>query len=374
MTTTARPRVSLAPTRALLLGALLVGCGTGNSGPRPKAPIPLVATTILDLSLGDDDSVFIARLNHATRLPDGRIVALDGDAMTLVFLDSTGAFLERVGREGSGPGEFQFPSWVGRCHGDSLFVWDAQLKRMSVFAPSGHYAREFRVPLVQPFQFRCSPAGSIAAFDSPTTGGGPPVPGASYPVHRSRLVVFNAVGDSTGAVSDVPLGQERPLGSLAAMAFADSLLLLGISSSTLLTSHDLHGDQVAVESLALVARAPTDAEYEAELDRMAHGMGGSVEMRARIREMLAVAPKPDVLPLYRALLVSDDATRWLTISLVVDSVTRVLGRSPEGDEYILALPAGIELFEGGSNFLLGKISDADGNERLVMYRIRLPGH
>ena len=36
---------------------------------------------------------------------------------------------------------------------------------MSVLGVTGGYAREFRVPLTQPFTFRCSRSGAIAAFD-----------------------------------------------------------------------------------------------------------------------------------------------------------------------------------------------------------------
>jgi hypothetical protein len=34
----------------------------------------------------------------------------------------------------------------------------------------------------------------------------------------------------------------------------------------------------------------------------------------------------------------------------------------------LALPAGIEVFEVGADYLLGKRTDQDGFERLVLYR------
>lgn len=352
------------------LAFFLAACNGGASRPSSDLPVALTATPVLDLTLGTDDSVLIGRLNHAIRLPDNRIVAVDGDAMALAFLDSTGAMLQRVGREGAGPGEFQFPSWVGRCHSDSLFVWDAQLQRMSVFSATGSYAREFRVPLTRPFMFRCSPAGTIAAFADPPQAGGPPVPGAEYPVLRSRMLLFGIEGDSIGGVVDIPIGQERPLGALAAMAISDSQLFLGLNSSAALIVHSHGGREMVRESLSVAPRPPTDAEYHAELDRLAARMGGSAEMRARVRAMLAVAPKPEVLPLYRVLLLSGDrdATRWVVTSLEADSVTRLLGHSPTGRTYTLTLPGGIELFEIGADFLLGRLSDPDRGDRLLMYR------
>jgi hypothetical protein len=63
----------------------------------------------------------------------GNIIALDSDDKQLILFDTTGRELQRVGRNGGGPGEFRFPRGIFVLSGDSIAVWDMGLRRMSVF-------------------------------------------------------------------------------------------------------------------------------------------------------------------------------------------------------------------------------------------------
>lgn len=70
-------------------------------------------------------------------LDGGRIAILNaGDRQVLLF-SADGRFERAVGRQGSGPGEFQNPRWLGRGDGDTLFVWDGRLMRLTILDGSG---------------------------------------------------------------------------------------------------------------------------------------------------------------------------------------------------------------------------------------------
>lgn len=73
-------------------------------------------------------------------LPDGGVLVAEGSDVTLRFFDSAGKPVRTVGRSGEGPGEYRSFGDI-RLAGDSLFVWDDRLRRLSVLALDGHYAR-----------------------------------------------------------------------------------------------------------------------------------------------------------------------------------------------------------------------------------------
>ena len=355
------------PLLLATLGSLTIGC-TGNPAARSTdAPIRLQTELVLDMALGTDDSVVIGDLSHATRLDDGRIVAFDGDAMALVFFDSVGAVLHRSGRAGEGPGEFQNPDWVKTCNADSLFTYDASLRRVAVFDAQGAFVRQFTLPMAQPFRFGCNGHGTLAAIDASAIPFGPPSPGVEPPQLRGNLVIFNAAGDSVGGIADLRIGQSRVLGPLASLYMTRNELVVGVSDSNLFRRYDFTGTPMGTDTFPVTARPLTDSLYNAELDRMSGFGSADTQMQARIRQMLAAAPKLPVLPLYQEVHVTREGVMWLVTSISVDPTTTLVGRHPDGMLYALTLPARFQVFEIGNDYVLGQGSDADGGERLVMY-------
>jgi hypothetical protein len=365
--------VKLATGWSLVCGGVFAACASQGSEPRGEPPFALEARVTLDLALGTDDSVVIGRLRHATRLPDGRIVALDSDRSALIFLDSTGMVVHRAGREGAGPGEFEFPSWLARCSGDSVFVHDPSLSRISVYTSAGRFVRQFTPPLAQPFRLDCNRHGMFAALDASAIPQGPAQPGVEPPDLHGALIVFNADGDSISAIPDLMIGQSRVLGPLASLAIYEDGMIVGSSDSAVFRRFSFTGAEVGRDTFPIARRPLSDSLYNAELDRMAGFGGAAAPMRARIREMLAASPKPATLPFYQQMLRSPDGTVWLVTSISVEPSTILIGRRPDGTVHSLSLPAGFVVFEVGNDYLLGKGSDIDGSERLVMYRIGRTG-
>jgi hypothetical protein len=69
------------------------------------------------------------------------IAVLNAGSNELRFYDRQGRHLRSIGRQGSGPGEFQMAEMLFRLHGDTLAVYDLQLRRFSFFGETGEFAR-----------------------------------------------------------------------------------------------------------------------------------------------------------------------------------------------------------------------------------------
>ncbi len=90
----------------------------------------------------DDAGGFVAM----QALPDGSIAALPFRAMEVWKLARDGRIIARFGRAGEGPGEFRRPLELVTGAGDSLYVFDNQLARVSVWTAAGAYVRTFHLP------------------------------------------------------------------------------------------------------------------------------------------------------------------------------------------------------------------------------------
>lgn len=75
------------------------------------------------------------------RLSGNRIVVADQRQRTLRSYDTTGTLLNSVGAVGDGPEEFRSLASMGRHGADSLVVYDATLRRISIFDADLRYAR-----------------------------------------------------------------------------------------------------------------------------------------------------------------------------------------------------------------------------------------
>jgi hypothetical protein len=114
-----------------------------------------------------------ARPVAAGRLSDGGFAILEQVPAEVRLFDRGGRFLDRIGAEGSGPGEFRFPSGLAVLSGDSILVWDRGAMRLSWFSRQGVLERERT--LREPGGIRrirraaLSPSGAVVILGAATT-------------------------------------------------------------------------------------------------------------------------------------------------------------------------------------------------------------
>jgi hypothetical protein len=77
------------------------------------------------------------RVRGGAVLSDGGLAILNAGSRQVLFFGTDGRIERVVGRQGSGPGEFVNPTWLGHGRGDTLFVWDGGLMRLTVLGQAG---------------------------------------------------------------------------------------------------------------------------------------------------------------------------------------------------------------------------------------------
>lgn len=156
-----RPRMLIA---VVLLGPV-AGCGGEREAPSAHASISDSAGVRVVGNPGQDrrhgrspvelsrlvppDSALVAMPWGVDADPEaGRIYALDRSSPRVVVFGRDGEYLETLGREGGGPGEFRNPSALTVRDDGTLLVWDTGRGVLSRWSPAGELAGERPVPPV----------------------------------------------------------------------------------------------------------------------------------------------------------------------------------------------------------------------------------
>lgn len=84
------------------------------------------------------DSLLLGWTGQMAVSTTGHVYVVDSSVPTVYVFSASGDFVTSIGRKGEGPGEFITPSGIFVGENDSLFVFDVNLRRLSVFAPETH--------------------------------------------------------------------------------------------------------------------------------------------------------------------------------------------------------------------------------------------
>lgn len=142
-------------------------------------------------------------------LKDGRIIVADARDKTLQLIDLRSGVTSKIGREGSGPGEYALPMRLIALPGDSSAVFDAANQRYLTIHPDGRAGRDFRLE---------------AATAPPAAGGG----GRAEGPGRGMMMMFSPPRgvDARGniyyegpSISFTPEGGPQPADSAPVMRF-----------------------------------------------------------------------------------------------------------------------------------------------------------
>lgn len=105
------------------------------------------ATPYAVIGTADGDSSVLFRVVGAVILDNGSVAIANGGTQELKLFGNNGDLMRTVGGRGQGPGEFERLSGFGRYRGDSLWVYDDGLRRLSLFDNVGTFGRSRTVQL-----------------------------------------------------------------------------------------------------------------------------------------------------------------------------------------------------------------------------------
>jgi hypothetical protein len=349
----------------------VIACANPDALPTEDAlshdTLSAVPTLELTGTQPNGDATFFSPVG-ATRLSDGTVAIGDLHGQAVWFFTSDGG-VQKVGRRGSGPGEFVQVSWLSQCARDTVFVWDRFSNRMTVVDAAGSITRQYRIPaepsVPPPALVHCGRGGHFVLLGLPDAPFQIDSKTGESPYYRAPLFRGDAHGGMTRLIDAIGAGEMRPLGRVTSIAVGQDRFFVGTKDSAWVDVYDLEGQLIERLPVQVAARRPTRQHYERAIDEQVAGLRIPSE-RQQMKEILLAMPMPEHLPIYGPLFTDPDGILWVTVSAPGDSVTRVqaVNRQPRRE---IAIPAVLKLFEIGRDYVLATYEDSIGEPRVVLY-------
>ena len=404
--------MKIAPRPALLAAAVVaVACestGGGRSGlesaARDSAGITIVenqepaSETRLGWLIGEapilsigalegDPAYELYQVMDARKLPDGRIVVANGGSGELRVFDESGTHLESWGGRGEGPGEFGevlAPFSVEHWPGDSIAASDPFARRVTIFDAQGEPGRTF-VPEEAYYRLiGVLPNGrmflsTLATFMVGTMGTGMVRRELEYAIAAPEGSVQTALGaypESERYIIDDDRGMRvypPPFAHSALAGIWGDLIVLGTNDLYELRAYATDGTLAKIVRREHDVRSPTPSDRDAHLDELYADR--TEQQRARARAELEDMPLLETFPAFGRVLTDSRGYLWVEdyqlpgesvpAWTVFDSQGRVLG--------LLDLPPDLSVFEIGEDYILGRVSDDLGIERVQLWPLERSG-
>jgi hypothetical protein len=275
-------------------------------------------------TVGGAPELSFAGVSAVSRLPDGSLVVADGVSREIRIFDRAGGFVGKLGRRGSGPGEFQGTVTTGVSE-DSIWAVDVASRRLTFLDPT---TGAFRIRSIQGILPSAAVVGRRAdgsfvfattlLFD-PARGDVPPQgfyrPNAAYVRVGADGAALDTLLIGKGQESIVKIGAQtieviRPLFSRnASRAVRGDELIYGDQGSYEVRVHAPDGTLRTIVRRTDVDLTLTEAAYQAAVERMVSAQ--PEEARPGMRTFYASQDRPEVRPAYGRLLTGPDGELWV---------------------------------------------------------------
>ncbi len=352
---------------------------------RPATEIRLSIEPVLSVGrLDGPDEFLFGDINGGARLADGSVVLSDRQRFRVQRFSAEGELLWSRGREGEGPGEFEYVRIPEGCVGEeSIIVYDIWSTRVYVYDREGNLVDEYRflyngLPLRD---FVCAPNGRFAFTGNSVRMGEEGVePGELF---RTLLSLGSAEMDDTSGTTlreQIP-GPERtylgPGDAMPGSIWTHDIALAATNDGVWLGTSDDYEVELIDWTGATIRRirweGPDLAVTQRNVDQYRDALEASYrddddpDWRARFerrwdREREIV---PDVFPAFHRLMVGDDGVLWVHDYIRPGERSEWLAFDPEGRWLrTLLLPARTYLLDIGSDWALVRTWDELGVQRV----------
>ena len=333
----------------------------------------------------------LAGVRGAVRLADGGVVVANSQSHELRYYDARGGFVRAVGEEGGGPGEFKSLDGIAAYRGDSVAVWDAGAWRLTILGPDGGFGRAATVRGLNSIVARLRGAFPDGSFLLAAAG-------------SVQDFLRTDVGERRDSVSYLRFAADG--------AFADSLARHAAQEYVALRSQDqivirpilfgrdsyvgVGGDRVFVGqsdafridgldplgTVELSVRRPgelrTPSSQELARARATSEEAGETQMKAAGASGMPNAepvPARPTVPAYDRLIVDQQGNLWVRDYVFSpEDAPRWSVFDPQGRWVATAqTPAGVEVYQIGPDWILGRGLDDLDVEYVRMYRLRRQG-
>lgn len=258
------------------------------------------------------------RITAIRPLPEGRLaVGVDGGGVVLLF-DEAGHRTATLGGTGDGPGEFRSIGDLMDLPGDSLGVYDPQLKRLTVLAPSGGTPRVLSLAEVAPdrgWARALSLEGGFALVGVAGLGGR-----GSQGVYRNKETSYRidregtvraTYGEFPGleAFSGGGMAGRAPFGALLVTATGGDQLILGTGEHPEIRTYGPDGALRRIVRWADVDRTVSQARMERFVAFNLSQL--PPDQATALSDRLAAMPFAPRMPAHAEVLLSADGSMWV---------------------------------------------------------------
>lgn len=359
---------------AILLISVALQQSTWSVGPQPTVRIGQVE--------GESQYMF-AQVASAVRLSNRTILVANGASNELRAYDRTGKHIKTLGRQGTGPGEFQSLRAIWILPADSIMAMDARNGRLTVYSPNLERARIETVPPIPGAIARMADRSFIA-----TQGLAPPEKRSDFRgiIDFEGLVLRRAPGATAydTIVRGMKAGQslvvptERawrqspfPFGRSAQIAVGKTRIYYGSTHDTELGVFDRTGRRTGIVRIRGSSRPLTNADFEKWIEAEV-GKRRTEQAKLDARNDLKQIPNHARTPEFAALKVDDLGNLW------VRAYGPPWDPSPNWDVYTadgrplarVRMPAKFEPMHIGRDFVLGVGRDEFDVEHIELWPLR----
>ncbi len=371
-----RQRDAGAADRALLPMAIVLALAAVSASCADADPpaTTMVTVNVADAPLWSVESSFeveqdedepLGKVTGAI-LPSPNLIAIaDGLNYRVVVADSLGRRLRTVGRAGMGPLEFEALEWMARWPGDSVFVWDSQSRRYSVFSPETGEGRTVLPQGMETPVARAFPGDgerfwiigvALAAKDTMPRGPHRIRHDVGYWQGTGRVTKVHSLAGS-GFVKQGRGMLPWPGAPTTAMATGNGLFYFTEGERPTVAVLDPTGVVLREINVRGMAVQLTDARRQKLVELLYESYGGP----AVVDQSLDAAPLPEQFDAIQQIVFGRDGTLWLGQRLAVDMERIWLNVTIEGELIRrVAMPAGS-----------GLMLDAAGDRLLFLTRDQL---
>jgi hypothetical protein len=343
---------------------------------------------LLRIGSQNGDSLYdLHRVAGARRLSDGRIAVADGATAQLRVFGGDGRFLRAIGRRGRGPGEFDRLDWLQVVAGDTLVTLDRNLRRLTVFSPTGTVARTIDLLKANatpwPGDVLLPDGGMVVVLDTDDVWtrirAGQLKPGQvgrstavliRYDAHGAVLDTIATVPGNESAIIEGPAATYPPWGRLLSYAVFDGKLYVGTQETFSIRVYNPGGGQHTV--IRLIDGEPGKTEdhidrFMAAILERARSAEDSQALSQRFRSL----PHPETIPAYGRILTDPTGRLWISEahSPITTPVRWKVVDVDDGSVFNVAVPARFHVHEIGRDYVLGRRLDDDDTEYIEMYRL-----
>jgi hypothetical protein len=328
-------------------------------------PAPLI-----EIGAGTAEEHQLFEVRDVRRLSNGSILIAEPTRFRI--FDANGTLTREFGRQGRGPGEFSQMASAFECDGR---IWVGELfdTRVSEVDEYGSVELHQAVPAVAALSQSlagCLNHRPVAVYHVPDRTSPPP-----DEIRRQDAAIAFVDGVVPDSIATVRMregrrGLLRPFGRTDVYDVAGDLLVTGDNGTSEIHVRSPAGAVERIVRLGLPTVTVTSQDQERILAQYTEGVPATI--LSEIQPLLDDMPFHETMPYFSAIHVVEDGTLWIqeysgfrgeqpTGWIVIDAEGRWLGD--------VEMPAGLNVHDIGSDWVLGVWRDANDVERVRLHRI-----